>query len=74
MTRRSKMIPSQRIDLVQRRRARDSDRFSEQPVPVDIRRLSGAGEGYTEIDDSFDATWLSPDLTWLDPRATWVQG
>jgi hypothetical protein len=74
MTRRSKMIPSQRIDLVQRRRTRDGDRYSEQPVPVTTQKFSGGGEGYTENGAVFDATWLSPDLTWIDERATWVEG
>jgi hypothetical protein len=71
MTRRSFLQPSQRIDLVQRRRTREAALYSEQPVPIDIRRLPGAGEGAGYIGIT-DFSWLSPEISWMDPEVSWL--
>ena len=73
MTRRPALTPSDQIDLVQRRRTREVARYSEQPVPADIRRLPGAGEGAAYVPGIAAVSWLSPDASWTDPRASWLE-
>lgn len=71
MTRRPALSPSDQIDLIQRRRTRESARYSEQPVPIDIRRLPGTGEGGTYLPRP-DRSWLSPVIGWMDPGSSWL--
>lgn len=70
MSRRSYLNASQRIDLVQRRRTREAVQYSEQPVPLDIRRLPGAGSGNGPAVTDF--SWLSPEIGWMDPDWSWL--
>lgn len=74
MTRRSRISTTQRINLVQRRRTRDGTLYSEQPVPLDIRRFSGAGEGagIPVAPGITDFSWLSPEIGWMDPDVGWL--
>jgi hypothetical protein len=75
MTRRSRITDSQRIDLAQRRRTRGNDMYSEQPIALDVRRLSGGGEGggAGPIETvAVNSSWLSPDASWTDPRLSWL--
>lgn len=72
MTRRSYLLSKQRIDLVQRRRSRSATLFSEQPVPIDIRRLSGAGEGAGQAAAAAAFSWLSPVIGWMDDEMSWL--
>lgn len=69
MSRRSALTVSQRIDLVQRRRTREGVQYSEQPVPLNIKRLPGAGDGGSGITDF---SWLSPEIGWMDPEVSWL--
>lgn len=70
MTRRSSLSSSQRIDLVQRRRTRGDNMYSEQPVPLDIRRLPGTGDGGGA--GITDFSWLSPEIGWMDATLSWI--
>ena len=70
MTRRTALTQAQRIDMVQRRRSRGDLMYSEQPVPIDVRRLPGAGEGGS--DGITDFSWLSSEISWLDPNVSWT--
>ena len=72
MTRRSYLLSSQRIDLVQRRRARSAVLVSEQPTPVDIRRLSGTGPDPGQGAVLAPRTWLAPGVGWLDSEVSWL--
>jgi hypothetical protein len=71
MTRRTSLSPTQQVDLVQRRRTREAGMYSEQPVPLDVLRLPGTGEGSGFVGIA-NYSWLSPDIGWMDPEAGWL--
>jgi hypothetical protein len=77
VSRRSRITTSERIDLAHRRRTRTTGIFSEQPVPVNILGLPGAGGGgwdpaWPEPNVGC-SSWLSPRIGWMDPKASWLQ-
>ena len=71
MSRRSYLLSNQRIDLVQRRRSREATLYSEQPIPLNIKRLPGAGEGDGGAVVVTDLSWMSPDISWTDSGWSW---
>jgi len=76
MTRRSPLNPSQRIDLVQRRRTREGTMYSESPIPMNIKGLPGTGDGgggtVILTPGITDMSWLSSEISWLDSEASWL--
>lgn len=73
VSRRTPLTTGQRVDLNQRRRTRDARAYSEQPTPLNTRRLPNAGEGGS-WDPAWptDVSWLSADVSWMDPDWSWL--
>lgn len=72
MSRRSYLSSIPKVDLAQRRRTREAVQYSEQPIPVNIHRLPGAGEGTGGAVVTLDTSWLSPDYSWTDAGWSWL--